>query len=103
MLQLTVLYPQPTDVQKFEEEYVKHKAFFHEKTGIPPNDKSYTMVKFLPSPEGPPPFHRMFTQTFESPEALDKTMASPEMQAVAADAHRISSGGAPTMLVGNQV
>ena len=38
---------------------------------------------------------------FESQEALDATMASIGMQEVAADAHRISTGGAPTILVGN--
>ena len=44
MLQLMVLYPQPADVQQFEEEYTKHIAFFHEKMGIPTTVKPYNSL-----------------------------------------------------------
>ena len=42
----------------------------------------------------------MFTMPFDTLEALNEAMASPGMQDVAADAHRISKGGAPTLLIG---
>jgi len=42
----------------------------------------------------------MFTMPFDSQEALNAAMASPGMQEVAADANRISTGGAPVILVG---
>ena len=102
MLQLIVLYPQPTDVQEFEKAYTSHLALLHEKTGIPTTVKPYTVTKFLPTPDGTPPFFQMFTMPFESPEALQSTMSSAGMQEVAADANRISTGGAPTILIGGK-
>jgi len=102
MLQLIVLYPQPTNVQQFEADYVNHLTLLHEKTGIPATVKPYTVTKFLPTPQGTPLFYQMFTLPFESPEALQATMLSTGMQEVAADANRLSTGGAPTILIGSQ-
>lgn len=99
-MNLIVLYPQPTDVAKFESDYTAHIKLLHEKTGIPNDVKPYTVTKFLSGPEGNPPFYQMFTMPFDSPEALNEVMTSPGMQVVAADAHRISTGGAPTILIG---
>jgi len=45
MIQLTVLYPQPADVQQFEAEYMIHTALLHEKMDIPPEVKPYTTFK----------------------------------------------------------
>ena len=101
MLQLMVLYPQPADVQQFEEEYTKHIAFFHEKMGIPTTVKPYSITKFLPMPTGAPAYYHMFSMPFESPEALEAAMSSAAMQEVAADANRVSTGGAPIVLIGN--
>lgn len=39
---------------------------------------------------------------FESPEALQTVMSLEVMHEVAADASRISTGGAPTILIGSQ-
>jgi uncharacterized protein (TIGR02118 family) len=101
MLQLIVLYPQPTDTPQFEADYTKHIDLLHEKTGIPLTVKPYTITKLLPTPTGTSPFHLMFTMPFDSPEALQASMSSPEMQEVAADAARISTGGPITILIGN--
>lgn len=100
MLQLMVLYPAPADEQQFETDYSKHLALFHEKTGIPASEKPYTLTKFLPGPLGPSAFYRMFTMPFESLETLQAALSSAGMQEVAADASRISTGGAPVILVG---
>ena len=80
MLQLIVLYPQPTDVQQFEATYAKHLVLLHEKTGIPTTVKPYNVTKFLPTPEGTPSFFQMFMMPFESPEALQAAMSSAGMQ-----------------------
>ena len=40
---------------------------------------------------------------FPSQEALQQAMGSPGMQEVAADAARISTGGAPVVLVGSDL
>ena len=99
-MKLIVLYPQPADVEKFEDDYATHIGFLHEKTGIPLDVKPYTITKFLPTPQGNPPYYQMFAMPFDSPEALNAAMSSPGMQEVAADANRISTGGAPTILIG---
>lgn len=101
MLQLIVLYPQPTNVQQFEADYASHLALLHEKTGLPITAKPYTVTKFLPTPDGTQSFYQMFTMPFESPEALQSAMESAGMQEVAADANRISTGGLPTILIGS--
>ena len=102
MLKLLVLYPQPVDVQQFEADYVAHLELLHEKAGIPADVKPYTVTKMLPTPEGMPPFYQLFSLPFESPEALQAAMSSAGMQEVGADAARISTGGAPLILVGNE-
>ena len=99
-MNLIVLYPQPTNVEKFESEYSAHIKLFHEKTGIPNDVKPYTITKFLQGAEGNPPFYQMFTMPFDSLEALNGAMSSSGMQEVAADANRISTGGTPTILIG---
>jgi uncharacterized protein (TIGR02118 family) len=101
MLQLIVLYPQPVNVQQFESDYVAHLALFHEKTGTPMSVKPYTVTKFLATPNEPQPYYQMFTIPFESTEALQAAMSSAGMQEVSADANRISTGGAPTILIGS--
>jgi len=70
--------------------------------GIPLDVKPYSVTKFLLTPEGSPPFYQMFSMPFASMEELSATMASKEMQEVAANAHRISSGGAPSILIGKE-
>ena len=99
-MNLVVLYPQPTNVDKFESEYSAHVKLLHEKTGIPLDVEPYTVTKFLQGPEGKPPFYQMFTMPFDSMEALNAAMSSLGMQEVAADANRISTGGAPPILIG---
>ena len=102
-MKVTVLYPQPLNQEKFESDYNAHLKLLHEKTGIPTDVKPYSITSFLSGPEGKPPFHLMFIMSFESQEQLEKTMSSPGMQEVAADATRISTGGAPTILIGETI
>ncbi|MEQ9299232.1 MAG: EthD family reductase [Cyclobacteriaceae bacterium] len=103
MITLKALYPQPTDAAKFEADYAEHVKLLHEKTGIPLSERPYTITKFLPSPDGSaPPFYQMFSMPFESVEAFQATMADAGFQEVAADAVRISSGGAPVMMAGDE-
>ncbi len=101
-MKLVVLYPQPTDSDQFESDYAEHVLFLHDKLGIPLDVKPYVVTKFLPSPAGLPPFYQMFTMPFASMEELSAALASAELQAVAADANRISSGGAPHILIGEE-
>ncbi len=100
-VKLMVLYPQPTDVAQFDEDYRDHLKLLHEKANIPEDAPlPYTVTKFLPTPEGPAQYYQLFTMTFPSAEALQQARSS--LQEVAADAVRISSGGAPVVLVGSE-
>jgi uncharacterized protein (TIGR02118 family) len=102
MLQLTVLYPQPTDVEQFEADYKAHTLLLHEKMGIPLDAKPYTVTKFLSTPTVPAAFYQQFSMPFPSMEALQAAMSSAGMQEVGADAHRISSGGLPVIMIGDE-
>jgi uncharacterized protein (TIGR02118 family) len=100
MFQVVVLYPQPKDAHQFEADYAKHLEFFHEKTGIPKTEKPYSVIKFMDTPQGPPPFYQMFVMPFPSAEIMQGALADPGMQEVSADAFRISSGGSPIIIAG---
>ncbi len=99
-VKLMVLYPQPTDIKQFEKDYSAHLILFHEKMNIPVGHGDYEVIKMHETPIGPSPYFQMFSLTFPSKQALQQTMASEEMQEVAADANRISSGGLPIILIG---
>lgn len=101
-VKLIVLYPQPTDTTRFDRDYRDHLALLHQKTNMLEDVRPHTVTRMHPTPQGAPAFYQMFTMPFPSAEALQQAMSTPEMQAVAADAARISSGGAPVMLVGSE-
>lgn len=100
MAKLVVLYPQPTDATQFETDYTVHLKLLHEKTGIPESERPYSITKFADGPDGKAPFYQMFSMPFPSHEAMMSTLASQEMQEVAADAVRISTGGPPVIMTG---
>lgn len=102
MLKLIVLYPHPSDVEKFEKDYKAHLQLTHEKLGIPNNVKPYKVTKMLSMPTGLPQFYQMFSMPFNSPEDLQAAMGSQGMQEVAADAQRISTGGPLVVMIGNE-
>jgi len=101
-VKLMVLYPYPTDTTQFDKDYGEHIRLLHQKTNIPEDARPYTVTRFFPTPGGPAPFYQLFTMPFPSAEALREAMSSPGMQEVAADAVRISTGGEPVVLVGNE-
>lgn len=100
-VKLMVLYPQPADVAQFERDYADHLKLLHQKANIPDGAPlPYTITKFAPTPDGPPPYYQLFTMYYPSAEALQQ--ARGNLQEVAADAVRISSGGAPVVLIGSE-
>ena len=99
-IKLMVLYPVPTDVQQFENDYRDHLSLFHQKMNIPNDSRPYTVTKIISETENPVPYYQMFTMPFPSAEALQQAMSTAEMQDVANDAVRISTGGTPLVLVG---
>lgn len=99
-VKLMVLYPYPTDTAQFDSDYREHLRLLHKKANIPEDVVPYTVTRILPTPNGNPPFYQIFTMPFPSADVLQQAMSTSEMQEVAADASRISSGGTPVILVG---
>ena len=100
-VKLMVLYPQPTDVEKFERDYQEHLVLLHEKANISADGPlPYTVTKFLPGPDGPAAYYQLFTMYYPSAAALQEARSS--LGEVAADAVRISSGGPPVVMVGSE-
>lgn len=99
-VKLVVLYPYPADAAQFDRDYAAHLQLLHTQMQIPPQARPYSLTRFVDLPSGRPPYYQMFSLPFPSAAALQQAMGSTEMQAVAADAARISSGGPPLVLVG---
>ena len=98
---LVVLYPQPTNASQFNSDYEAHLALLRKNAGIPNGETPFSVMRFAPNPDGSAaPYYQMFSMPFPSAEALQGAMATAGMQEVAADAARISTGGAPVILVG---
>jgi uncharacterized protein (TIGR02118 family) len=102
-VKLLVLYPFPTDVEQFEKDYHEHLSLFHQTMRIPTDARPYSITKIHSEPENQAPYYQIFSMPFSSPEALQRALGSPEMKVIADDAARISTGGAPTILVGSDV
>ena len=100
-VKLMVLYPFPSDVEQFENDYREHIVLLHKKMNIPADAHPYTITKMHSDPENQTLYYQMFTLPFPTAEALRQTLNSPEMQEIAGDAARISSGGTPIMLIGS--
>lgn len=94
---ITVLYPTPTDVEKFEQDYIEHLGVYAKNLPDAPKPE-VTRIKSHPS--NPAPYHLIATIPFESMEPLNETLMSEGMKVVGAHAGQISSGGAPVIMVG---
>ncbi|MGA2129979.1 MAG: EthD family reductase [Xanthobacteraceae bacterium] len=95
-VKITVLYGTPKSPDDFEKYYLgTHMPMVYKISGI----KRTELAKCI-SPPGapPPPFYRVTELWFDSPEAMQKVMATPEMKKVGEDVPNFASGGA-TILV----
>ncbi len=98
---LHVLYPYPLDTEKFDRDYQAHLGLLHARMQIPDHVRPYRVTRFMETPQGRPAYDQMLTLPFPSLESLQQAMGSREMQEVAADAGRISSGGPPVVMIGS--
>ena len=97
------MYPQPTNAIQFEKDYTKHLSLLDSLMGYSHQDKPYYITKMDKKVFGTAStFYQMFTMTFETREKLEATINSKEMEEAGKDAMRISSGGAPVVLIGNK-
>jgi uncharacterized protein (TIGR02118 family) len=91
MVKLTVLYNHPEDPAAFESYYAAtHMPLVGAINGVIKAE----VTKFLPEADGSnPAYYRLAELYFESPEALQQSMGSPEGQATAADLPNFATGG----------
>lgn len=97
MPKLIVLYPMPADSATFESRYrTEHVPMVQGKI---PGLRRFVSAQVLGAPAGTPAFQRVAELYFDSMEALQAAIASPEGQAAVKHAGEISTGGAPVVLV----
>jgi uncharacterized protein (TIGR02118 family) len=97
---LIVAYPQPKDVEAFEKVYREEHvpmaiATLEGKTKI-------VATRVLKSPNGQPQFYRIAEVHFPSIEVLQRCAKSAGGKATLAHAVKISSGGAPTIMIAEE-
>ncbi len=99
---LTVLYPVPRDKDAFErvyhDEHIPLAAPIFKDAGA----TRVVMSRFTAPDGGTPAFHRSVAVYFPTRQALDACAASKGGQDALAHAHKISTGGPPTVLVGEE-
>ncbi|MEQ1529294.1 MAG: EthD family reductase [Methylococcales bacterium] len=97
-VKLIVMYPQPTDLDLFEQRYAdEHVPMAVEKLA----GKTRFVASLIQSSVGtkPAPFHRIAEVYFPNLQALEACLSSPGGQETAGHAVEISSGGAPVFLI----
>jgi uncharacterized protein (TIGR02118 family) len=97
---LVVIYPWPTNIEAFEKIYLEEHvplavAKLTGKTKI-------VATKITSSPQGTPPFYRVAEIHFPSKAALEACAATPGTREALAHAVKISTGGTPLFLIGEE-
>ena len=93
-----VMYPQPTDVDKFEQDYREHLDIYAEHL---PDAPKPIGSRIKSAPDKPAPYYMVVSIPYENIDALNTQLKSEGMQKVGAHAHKISSGGTPVILIGS--
>ena len=89
--QLTVLYHHPEDAEAFDRHYDETHAPLAAKL---PDLRSYTVSWPGPGPDGQrPPYHLVAILTWDSEEAFQASLESPEGQAALADLPNFAGAG----------
>ena len=98
---LTVIYPPPADVDAFERAYNDEHVDMAKTKIVGMQKIVFTRMTAAPG-GGKPSFHRMAEIYFPSLDALNKSLADPSTQGVAGHAVKISNGGPPIFLIGEE-
>ncbi len=99
-VKLIVMYPRPTDVEAFEKVYQdEHVPMAVEKLA---GKTRFVATKVIGSPQGEAPFYRIAEVHFPSMDALQACAASDGGRETLAHATKISSGGAPVIMVAEE-
>lgn len=97
---LIVAYPRPLDVGAFEKLYLEeHVPLAVSKLA---GKTKIVATKVLGSPQNTPPFYRVAEIYFPSMKALETCAASPGAKRVLDHAVKISTGGAPVIMIAEE-
>lgn len=100
MVKVVVLYPHPKDKVKFERDYTQeHLPMAMAKLQ---GARRAKLTTFTNAPDGTPTYYRMAEIYFDSMKDLTECLASPGGQETAAHAVRISTGGPPVFMIGEE-
>ena len=102
MPKLLVMYPMPTNVDAFERAYAKEHLPMAAPIFAAAGATKVVFTKLSGSPLGRPAFHRIAEIHFPSQETLQDCVASLAGRDAIAHAHKISSGGPPVVLIGDE-
>ena len=96
MLKVTALYGHPTDTAQFERYYADvHLPIFRKMAGVERSEAA----RVVGTPDGSaPPYYRIFEFWLVSQEQLQRSLSSPEGQAVVSDLPNFASGGATVLI-----
>ena len=96
MLKVTVLYGPPTDPAAFEDHYANTHVPLAAKM---PNVARFEASRVIATPDGgDPPFYRIAELWFETQEAMQASMSSPEGRETVADIGNFATGGATVVI-----
>ncbi len=99
-VKLVVIYPRPTDVAAFERLYQEEHVPMAVKNLA--GKTKFVATKVSGSPQGNAPFYRIAEIHFPSMESLQACAASKGAQETLAHAAKISTGGAPIILIAEE-
>ena len=99
-VKLMVMYPPPKDVQAFERLYLDEHVPMAVKQLA--GKTKLVATKVQGSPQGKPAFYRIAEVHFPSLEALQACAASAGGKETLAHAAKISTGGAPVLLIAEE-
>ena len=99
---LVVTYPIPRDVDAFERAYSEQHLPLAAPVFKAAGATKVVLTKIEGAATGTPPIHRMAEIHFKSLEDLKACASSDDGKKVVADAHAISNGGPPTILIATE-
>ena len=102
MPKILVMYPMPKNMDAFERAYSSEHIPMAAPIFKAAGATKAVFTKMSGSPAGTPAFHRIAEIHFPSMEKLQACAASQPRRDAIAHAHKISSGGAPTVLIGDE-
>ncbi len=80
-VKLVILYRNPTNIEEFEARYARNLKLIEAMPGI----RKLAAGLVIGSPDGKPGYYRVLEIFFDSKEALDSAMSSPEGAAAGRD------------------